>query len=206
MDLNINQTDINYERKLSTDTLLSIDEYDERDTNETLSAKSKHRRFSKRALSYTDDSILDDHKQDMLQVNQPMRVDSIVETDEPEVTTHRDMLESRTRFSSADITTDSETGGSRDKPRTEKSFSKRNEQPLTVTKETTVYNHYFDIQAKIFPPRRRKISPSVQPAFMYDHVTEQSTFTTSHTQSSTSFGVKTRPPQTNPRVFVLESF
>lgn len=207
VDLNFNRTIINYERRVSTDTLLSVDEYDEREVNETLSAKSKHRRFSKRALSYTDDSITEDAKsiQNMLQVNQspPMRVESIVEVDELDTGSNRVPNEKHTSFSSPDV----ESMKTEEDSRSEQNFMATPEKAATLPKETTnVYVPYLDIQTKLFPPRKRKISPSIQPAFMYDSVTEENTFSSSHTRSTTSFSVKSRPAQTNPRVFVLESF
>ncbi|CAC5408804.1 unnamed protein product [Mytilus coruscus] len=191
LDENENKTVTKYDRRMSTDTLLSIDKYDIDEVNDTSKMKSRHRRLSKRALSYTDDNIAEDAKQiqNNLQVDKfpLMRVESIQEVKEPD---HRDdnvfIDDNEIRQAKSDGGANSLT----DKPK--------------VTSNIYVLN--ANIQTKIFTSKKSRISPNFENdfSFMHDAIKDESSLHDPSVRSATAFNVITKPAQITPRAVLFE--
>ncbi|XP_071170731.1 PH domain-containing protein DDB_G0287875-like [Mytilus edulis] len=191
LDENENKTVTKYDRRMSTDTLLSIDNYDIDEVNDTRKVKSRHRRLSKRALSYTDDKIAEDAKQvqNNVQVDKVpiMRDESIQEVKEPDH--HEDNVfidDNEIRQAKSDGEANSLT----DKP--------------TVTSNIYVLN--ANIQTKIFTSKKSRISPNFEKdfSFMHDAIKDESSLHDPNVRSATAFNVIKKPAQTTPRVVLLE--
>ncbi|XP_063435974.1 mucin-2-like [Mytilus trossulus] len=191
LDENENKTVTKYDRRMSTDTLLSIDNYDIDEVNDTRKVKSRHRRLSKRALSYTDDKIAEDAKQvqNNVQVDKVpiMRVESIQEVKEPD---HHDDKVFIDDNEIRQAKSDGEANSLTDKPQ--------------VTSNIYVLN--ANIQTKIFTSKKSRISPNFEKdfSFMHDAIKDESSLHDPNVRSATAFNVIKKPAQTTPRVVLFE--
>lgn len=186
-----------YDRRVSTDTLLSIDKYDEEEVNDTRKIKSRHRRLSKRALSYTDDNIADDiskMQSKNIGISPPMRVESILELNEYAHTDdvfHEDNVPKET---SDDANTQLKNNAN---------VLESHKTEISMTNNIYVHNAN---QNKIFNPKKRRISPTFEkyPPSMYESTSDDVPIIGQNIRSLTAFSVISKPSTTTPRVVLLE--
>lgn len=200
LDENENKTFTKYDsRRVSTDTLLSIDQYDEEEVNDTRKIKSPHRRLSKRALSYTEDNIADDIKNIQsknLGIAPPMRVESILELNEHAHTDdvfHEDSVPKETNDN-----TNTQLKNNANVPEAHKT-------EISLTNNIYVHNAN---ENKIFNPKKSRISPTFEkyPPSMYESSSDDVPIVGQNIRSLTAFSVISKPSTTTPRVVLLEPF
>ena len=199
LDENENKTITKYDRRVSTDTLLSIDKYDEEEVNDTRRIKSRHRRFSKRALSYTDDNIADDTSKIQsknVDKSPPMRVESILELNEHAHTD--DVLHEDTVPKETNHNTNTQLKNNANVPESHKT-------EISLTNNIYVHNAN---QNKIFNPKKSRISPTFEkyPPSMYESSSDDIPIVGQNIRSVTAFSVISKPSTTTPRVVLLEPF
>lgn len=199
LDENENKTITKYDRRVSTDTLLSIDKYDEEEVNDTRRIKSRHRRFSKRALSYTDDNIADDISKIQsknMDKSPPMRVESILELNEHAHTDdvfHEDTVPKETN------------DNTNTQLKNNANVSESHKAEISLTNNIYVHNAN---QNKIFNSKKSRISPTFEkyPPSMYESSSDDIPIAGQHIRSITAFSVISKPSTTTPRVVLLEPF